>query len=397
MGKGLMCNNTEMHGTSTSPDHNERGQVTGASEQSVHDLLEFSSDAILLLDTDWRYTYTNHAAELLLRRKRDSMLGRKHWDLYPELLGTPAETSVRNAVRLQCPVKYEQYIPGLYAWHSVLAVPSRSGVSLFCRDISDRVRVLNEEAVREGIRNILENIPVAISLTRGPQHRIDMQNAFSRRLLNGRDLEGMTVENALPETRAQGFIDILDRVYESGKPFMGKAMPLVYDVDGTGIATEHFFDVSYQPIFDTAGKVAGIVHIGVDITERLSEQRILQRFVAERDATLRQLTEGVIVADAAGRITFVNDAAHLLHGVATLGVDVPYYAQTYRLLTETGQPYPSEDLPLARAVLLDEYVTNVRWRIERPDGTQVLVEGSAQPIYDNAKCKIAHVLTMREL
>jgi PAS domain S-box-containing protein len=362
----------------------------------AEDLMEFSSDAIMALDAGWNYVFINHAGELLLRRKRDTVLGHGHWELYPELLGTPAEASLRKAVRLQCPIKYEQYIPGLYTWFSVLAVPSGNGVTLFCRDISDRVRLLNDQAVREGIRSILEDIPVAITLTRGPQHRIDLQNAFSRRVLN-RSVEGMTVENALPETREQGFIDILDRVYESGKPFSGKEMPLAYDPDGTGSVQKRLFDLSYQPVFDTAGKVAGIVHIGVDVTERLREQELLRQFAAERDATLRQLTEGVIIADAEGRISFVNDAARRLHGVEALGVDVDSYSQAYNLLTEDGQPYPPRELPLSRAVLRDEYVTMSRWRIERPDGSQVRVEGSAQPVYDEARRKIAHVLTLREV
>lgn len=362
----------------------------------VEDLMEFCSDAILVLDAEWTYVYANHAAELLLRRKRDTVIGHGHWDLYPELLGTPAETALRKAVHLQCPIKYEQYIPGLYTWFSVLAVPSRHGVTLFCRDISDRMRLLNEQAVREGIRNVLEDIPIAITLTRGPQHRIDLQNAFSRRLLD-RPVEGMTVENAVPETREQGFIDILDRVYRNGEPFAGKEMPLKYDPDGKGVAQERYFDLSYQPVFDTAGKVAGIVHIGVDVTERLREQKLLRQFAAERDAILRQLSEGVILADENGRINFVNDAAKRLHGVEALGVEVDSYTQAYSLLTEAGEPYPPHDLPLARAVLHDEHVSKVRWRIRRPDGTQVHVEGSAQPIYDEAQRKIAHVLTLREV
>lgn len=373
------------------------GPDAGLAGISIRDLLEFTSDAILAVDKEWRYTYVNHSAELLFRRKRTDMLAREHWALYPELLGTPAEVRLRQAVQSRSPTRFEQYIPGLYAWHSVLAVPSEGGLLLFCRDISDRVRALNDEAVRGGLRNILEDIPVAITLTRGPQHRIDLQNAFSRRLLKGRDVEGMTVENAMPETRAQGFIDILDQVYEEGKPFIGKELPLSYDPDGAGGAKLHYFDVSYQPIFDTAGKVDGIVHIGVDVTTRMEEQRLLQRFAAERDATLRQLTEGVIVADELGRISFVNDAARRLHGVARLGVSVDDYTVAYSLWTEDGRPYPNHDLPLARAVLLNEQVTGARWRIRRPDGSEVLVEGSAQPIHDDARRTIAHVVTMREV
>jgi PAS domain-containing protein len=71
---------------------------------------------------------------------------------------------------------------------------------------------------------------------------------------------------------------------------------------------------------------------------------------------LGQLAEGVIVTDVAGRITFVNEAAARLHGVARLDVAPEAYAETYQLLTVDGRPYPSAELPLARAVLRGETV-----------------------------------------
>jgi PAS domain S-box-containing protein len=101
---------------------------------------------------------------------------------------------------------------------------------------------------------------------------------------------------------------------------------------------------------------------------------------AEQAAILGQLAEGVIVTDAEGRITFVNEAAERLHGVKLLGVAPGEYAQRYHLLTEAGEPYPNEDLPLARAVRNGETVVDARWRIRRPDGSEVLAIGSARPV-----------------
>jgi hypothetical protein len=86
-----------------------------------------------------------------------------------------------------------------------------------------------------------------------------------------------------------------------------------------------------------------------------------------------------------------------LHGVAVLDVEVDQYSATYHLLTVDGAPYPSEQLPLARAALHNETVLNARWRIARPDGTQVLVEGSAQPVIDDRGHKFACVLNIRRV
>ncbi|MES2672735.1 MAG: PAS domain-containing protein [Pseudomonadota bacterium] len=363
--------------------------------ENVEAILECSSDAIVILDRAWHYIFVNEAAESLFRSQRNQLLGSQHWQRYPELIGTPAESKLLAAVKTSRPVNFEQFIPTLYSWHSVLAVPLGNKLVLYCRDITDRMRLMQESAVREGTRKILENVPLSLTITRGADHRIDMQNKRSREMMSGRNLEGMLLRRALPEIVEQGLITLLDEVYQSGLAFSGADMPLTYNRDNSGVPHTGFFDLTYQPFFDTNGKVDGILHIGADVTERLAEKNLLSRLAAERDATLRQLSEGVILTDATGRITFINDKAREMHGVAVLDVTVDDYSESYRLFTIDGSPYPSLHLPLARAVLNDEFVLDSRWKIQRPDGTMITVEGNAQPIFDDKHKKIACVLVIR--
>ncbi len=127
----------------------------------------------------------------------------------------------------------------------------------------------------------------------------------------------------------------------------------------------------------------------------ISGRRQAEQAAREQSAILSQLAEGVIVADAGGRLTFVNEAAARLHGVAELGVTPDRYSATYHLFTVDGDPYPPEDLPLARA-LRGETVEDARWRIDRPDGTSVLAIGSARPIRDSSGRQVAAVVTVRD-
>ena len=107
----------------------------------------------------------------------------------------------------------------------------------------------------------------------------------------------------------------------------------------------------------------------------------------EHAAVLNQLAEGVVVTDAAGRIVFVNEAAARLHGVTRLDVGPEAYSQSYHLYTEDGRPYPSTELPLARAVLRGDTITDARWRIRRLDGSEVLAVGSAARSSAPIACK----------
>jgi PAS domain S-box-containing protein len=131
-----------------------------------------------------------------------------------------------------------------------------------------------------------------------------------------------------------------------------------------------------------------------DIHDRKLAESALAGDAAERSAILGQLAEGVIVADVDGRITFVNEAAARIHGMARLEVGAEDYAQTYGLFTEAGDPYPSRDLPLARAVR-GETVSEARWLIRRPDA-EVLAVGSARPVLAADGRQIGAVLTMRD-
>lgn len=112
-------------------------------------------------------------------------------------------------------------------------------------------------------------------------------------------------------------------------------------------------------------------------------------------AILGQLAEGVIVTDAAGRITLVNEAAAKMHGVARLDVEPSAYSRTYSLYTEAGEPYSPHALPLARAVC-GEVVREARWLIRRPDDTEVLAVGDAQPLRDAQGVQFGAVLTFRD-
>ncbi len=122
-----------------------------------------------------------------------------------------------------------------------------------------------------------------------------------------------------------------------------------------------------------------------------------ERLAAERAAVLGQIADGVIITDPSGRITFVNETARQLHGVAEMGVPVEHYSEVYHLLTLDGQPHPPEELPLARAVLHGETVRDARWRIRRPDGTEIVAEGSSAPVNAIDGTRLGNTLALRDV
>lgn len=163
------------------------------------------------------------------------------------------------------------------------------------------------------------------------------------------------------------------------------------------------FLTKVEPALDGNGDLIRWIGVHTDISAQVEAEAKLkavydsdQQLTSYRQAILSQLTEGIIITNAEGRILFVNQAANDLHGVAKLDVPPDEYAETYSLFTADGEPHPSMSLPLSRAVVKEETVIGARWRIRRPDGREVLAIGNAKPVYASTGEKIGAVLTIQD-
>jgi signal transduction histidine kinase len=94
---------------------------------------------------------------------------------------------------------------------------------------------------------------------------------------------------------------------------------------------------------------------------------------------VEQVGEGIIVADAEGRLTLVNSAAAHQHEADKIGVPAQQWSQTYGLLTVDNQPLPLEQVPLYSA-LQGEQVRDARFNVRRPDGQIRELAATASPI-----------------
>ena len=104
-------------------------------------LLDAVSDAFLALDASWRVTYANREAARLNGLTPEALLGRSHWDIWPETIGTEVERIYRRVVAERTPAHFEHFYPLSGVWHEVSAYPADGGgLSIFYRDVTDRRR-----------------------------------------------------------------------------------------------------------------------------------------------------------------------------------------------------------------------------------------------------------------
>src|SRR6185312_11287921 len=107
----------------------------------------------------------------------------------------------------------------------------------------------------------------------------------------------------------------------------------------------------------------------------------VEQLAAERQAMLGQISEAILIADAEGRLTYSNAAARRLLGLAEQGGAEPEGAGTGHDDAEDPERTPFGDpvaaAQLARAAGGHETIRDYHRRIRRPDGTEVVADGSA--------------------
>jgi PAS domain S-box-containing protein len=144
------------------------------------------------------------------------------------------------------------------------------------RSVRERERLLGSlEFERKRLAMVFAQAPGFLCVLRGPEHVIELTNARLEALCAKPVLVGKRIIDAIPEFEEQGFILLLDHVLESGQPFVGTEMRVVFEREG-GASEMRFLDFVYQPIVEEDGSHSGILVHGVDVTDRVLANRALR-------------------------------------------------------------------------------------------------------------------------
>jgi signal transduction histidine kinase/CheY-like chemotaxis protein len=164
------------------------------------------------------------------------------------------------------------------------------GVLVICTETTQQVLTERRLAAeRESFAQLFEQAPSFMAVLRGPEHRIELANPGYLRLIGHRNVVGKTVEAALPEAIPQGYVELLDQVYRSGKAYSASGAKYSVQIHPQGPVVERYLDFVYQPITDADGSVSGIFVEGFDTTSRNLADIALQESNRRKDEFLAML------------------------------------------------------------------------------------------------------------
>jgi PAS domain S-box-containing protein len=141
-----------------------------------------------------------------------------------------------------------------------------------------------------------------------------------------------------------------------------------------------YLDVHSSSVLDADGSF----RYGVRVLQDVSLARQMEDQIRASEQHLRDLLEAlpaaVYTTDAAGRITFFNQAAVEMSGRTPEVGDM--WCVTWRLYNPDGSPLPHDQCPLAVALKEDRPIRGAEAIAERPDGTRIPFIPFPTPLHD---------------
>ena len=144
-------------------------------------------------------------------------------------------------------------------------------------------RQATAEAAAQHLNRVFAQAPVLIAVLAGPEHRFELVNEKGYETI-GRSLLGRTVTEALPELAAQGFVTLLDNVYEHNEPYIGKEV--FARLGDEGEAEGGYFNFVFQPLSGDSGVYAVLV-VAIDVSDLVRARKAAERAQSEAIAASR--------------------------------------------------------------------------------------------------------------
>jgi PAS domain S-box-containing protein len=147
---------------------------------------------------------------------------------------------------------------------------------------------------RETFYQIFEHTPAYICLLRGPQHRVAYCNLAYQQLMGGRPVQGNPMAEVQPKAAVQGFIRLLDHVYQTGETYFGTEVPLEVADPTAGTVKKLYTNFTYQA-YREEGEIAGISVFATDVTAQVLGRQQTAAAQAQLQAVLKQAPVAIAI------------------------------------------------------------------------------------------------------
>ena len=254
------------------------------SDDRYEELLNSIGEGFLVLDHEFRILEINAEGLRLDGRSKAELIGRTHWEVWPESLGTPIESGYRKAMAENAAGSFTHHLVSdrYDYWLEVRVFPVRNGLAAFFRDVSASQMALSalqrsEDRFKAAVAatGVMWTNDAAGRMT-GPQPGWSALTGQTQA-----EYEGYGWADAVHPDDAQATVDAWNKTVANGAIFDFEHR--IRRADGQW----RTFAIRAVPVKAADGQVREWVGVHTDITQR----KQFEDAMLVKDARLRLATE----------------------------------------------------------------------------------------------------------
>ncbi len=288
---GIACYSRDI--TERKKAENKLIETSNSLQQALNDLnkvMNSSVDVICAVDEDGIFLKVSAASETVWGYKPEELIGKSIFSLvYPEDLNKTQLSASKVMAGNNLNYFENRYvrkdgslvhIEWTARWDAKDKI--RYGIA---RDVSEKKRLQKAiESERQRFHDLFTEAPSSMGVLSGPDHVFEMVNPLYLQLIGKKDIIGKKITEVLPEAVDQGFVELLDEVYKTGKTFSTNEMNIKIDIQGNGILVDKYLNFMYQAHRTDGNVIDGILFFAVDVTEQV----VLRQKIEENEAKLKE-------------------------------------------------------------------------------------------------------------
>jgi PAS domain S-box-containing protein len=238
-------------------------------EKELEIVLNRISDGVISVNNNGYYTFLNDAALIAHPMGKEGTLGKKIWDIHPELKGTVFWHKYHEAMQTGKLMKIESHYAPLDSWFSVKIYPSVNGLTIFYKDITERKNLKAKQGLFASIVNSSNDAIISKTL----DGIITSWNNGAKKIFgySSAEIIGKHLSLLIPHHLQNEEKEITEKILKTETVENYETQRI--KKDGTII----YVSLTASPIKDQHGNIIGASKISRDITQQKeSEEKLIK-------------------------------------------------------------------------------------------------------------------------
>jgi PAS domain S-box-containing protein len=238
--------------------------------------------------------------------------------------------------------------------------------------------------------------PAFICILKGENHVFQMANLDYELLIGKSNIIGKSFIEVIPESKDQGYIELLDSVFQTGISFTGKETKASIMRSSSDNTSPVYINFTYQPTMNLQGEIDGIFVFGIDVTEHVLSRVSLEEMNDRFNLVNRATNDAIYDWDIPSDRLFWGESYFRLFGYSQqlisefnhdlkIGLMHPQDALSVKESLDTSLNDPKQDK------------WECEYRFRRCDGTYAFVEEKGYILRDYNDKAVRYIGAIRDV